>query len=80
MKVLQEASDIVNRKWTSTHGPVKILVLVGGIILLVVALGISLVWATGKALRSISPKRGTNFYFPQRRDRSMYFPQSRRRR
>lgn len=83
MRVLEEASQVVNRRWVAAGSKGKTAVVVIGGVIIALALAVSIIWLLGKGLitllKLLGSKQNTEWFFPRRRTGSMYFPRKERR-
>ena len=67
MNVLNEASDIVRRKWRNTHSAWKAALLIGVVILAVLAVAGLTLWLVGRLIKSLTAGgfRNRDLYIPR---------------
>jgi len=67
MNVLNEASDIVKRRWRHTHSAWKATLLIGVIILAILAVAGLALWLVGRLIKSLTAGgfRNRDLYLPR---------------
>ena len=67
MNVLNEASDIVRRKWRNTHSAWKAALFIGVVILAILAVAGLALWLVGRLIKSLTAGgfRNMDLYFPR---------------
>lgn len=69
LKVLEQAGDIVSRKWKGSGMGWKVVLIVGCVVLAVLSIVGLIIWMLGKLVKSITAGgfRNANLYFPKTR-------------